>query len=347
MWGFVVWRLCSLVLIAAVVVLCVPASAFGHLQTGTLSTDFEARIGGFRPAAAGVSARVLEGDQKLEVSVRPPHVVIVWGLLGEPFLRFSSRGVEANVASPTASSTKVVPASEAVSSGHVVWRRVSGGHVFAWHENRLRPSPVISGTSTTPRRVASWSIAMLVDGRHTVLAGTEWYATRPPLWPWIASGLALVAAAGLMARFASMRLRRTIAIVVLPLVVASLLAGWSGIFLADRASPLGLLFAIAYTCVGTAFVLVAVTSTSGAAQVAVIALVGLAAATFALPQLLVFAHGFVLSALPATDARAAAAFAVVGGIVIAILGIPATIQVFNTPPAIDTQGYELHQAVVD
>ena len=72
------------------------------------------------------------------------------------------------------------------------------------------------------------------------------------------------------------------------------------------------------------------------------ALIGLVAATFALPQLLVFAHGFVLSALPATDARAAAAFAVVCGIVVAIVGIPATIQVFNTPPTIDTQG--LHQA---
>ena len=330
-----VWRLCSLVLIASVVVLSVPATAFGHLQTGTLSTDFEARIGGFRPAAPGVSARVLEGDQKLEVSVQPPHVVIVRGLLGEPFLRFSSSGVEANVASPTASSTKVVPASEAVSFGHVVWRRVSGGHVFAWHENRLRPLPVVSGTSAAPRRVAAWSIPMLVDGRHTVLAGTEWYATRPALWPWIAAGLALVAAAGLMARFASMRLHRMIAIVVLPLVVGSLLAGWSGIFLADRVSPLGLLFAIVYTCVGGVFVLVAVTSTSGAAQVGVMALIGLVAATFALPQLLVFAHGFVLSALPATDARAAAAFAVVGGIVIAILGIPATIQVFNTPPTID------------
>ncbi len=330
-----VWRLWSPVLIASVVALSVPATAFGHLQTGTLSTDFEARIGGFRPAAPGVSARVLDGDQRLEVSVQPPHVVIVRGLLGEPFLRFSSSGVEVNLASPTASSTKVVPASEAVSFGHVVWRRVSGGHAFAWHENRLRPLPVVSDTSAAPRRVAAWSIRMSVDGRHTVLAGTEWYATRPALWPWIAAGLALVAAAGLMARFASMRLHRMIAILVLPLVVGSLLAGWSGIVLVDQVSRLGLLFAIVYTCVGGVFVLVAIASTSGAAQIGVMALIGAVAATFALPQLLVFAHGFVLSALPAADARVAEAVALVGGIVVTIVGIPATIQVFNTPPTID------------
>jgi hypothetical protein len=119
---------------------------------------------------------VLEGDQQLEVSVQPPSVVIVLGLIGETFLRFSSTGVEVNVASPTASSAKVVPASDVVPPGRVVWRRVSGGHVFAWHENRLRPLPVVSDPAQAPRQVATWSISMLVDGRHTVLAGTEWYA---------------------------------------------------------------------------------------------------------------------------------------------------------------------------
>ena len=219
--------------------------------------------------------------------------------------------------------------------------------MFAWHENRLRPLPVVSDTSAEPRRVANWSIAMLVDGRRTVLAGSEWYATRPALWPWIAFGLALVAAAALIARFSSMRLQRMIAAMALPLVVGALLAGWSGIFLADRVSPFGLLFVIAYTCVGGVFVLVAVASTSGAAQAGVMALIGAFAATFALPQVLVFAHGFVLSALPATDARAAAAFALAGGIFVAILGIPAAIQVFDTPPAVDRQRYGLNRGVVD
>jgi hypothetical protein len=103
------------------------------------------------------------------------------------------------------------------------------------------------------------------------------------------------------------------------------------------------LFAIVYTCVGGVFVLVAVESTTGAAQLSVMALIGAVAATFALPQLLVFAHGFVLSALPATDARVVAASALVGGLVVAILGIPATIQVFNSPPAIEKQGYGLKE----
>ena len=88
--------------------LSVPASAAAHLKSGTLSTDFEARVGALRPAAPGVAARVLDGDQRLELRVEPGSVVVVLGLLGEPFLRFSPSGVEANVASPTASSTRVI-----------------------------------------------------------------------------------------------------------------------------------------------------------------------------------------------------------------------------------------------
>lgn len=322
-------------MVASAVLLSLPATAFGHLATGTLSTDFEARIGGFRPTAPGVSAKVLDGDQRLEVRVQPPHVVIVLGLIGEPFLRFSPEGVEVNVASPTASSAKVVPESAAVPPGHVSWRRVSGGDVFAWHENRLRPLPIVSGAAKAPRQVATWSISMLVDGRRTELAGTEWYATTPPVWPWIGAGAAIVAAAALVARFASMRLHRTIALLGLPLVIGCLLAGWSGIFLADRVSPLSLLLAVVYTAVGALFVLVAVAVASGAAQVGVMALVGAFAATFALPQVPVFAHGFVLSALPAIDARTAAASALVGGVVIAVIGIPATVQLLKTPPDLD------------
>ena len=64
--------------------------------------------GGLRPAVSGIEARVLESDLRLQLRVAPARVVVVLGLLGEPFLRFSPRGVEANAASPTAGSARVI-----------------------------------------------------------------------------------------------------------------------------------------------------------------------------------------------------------------------------------------------
>ena len=104
------------VLVAVAVILLAPATAGAHIRSGTLSTDFEARVSHFRPTAHGLAARVLDGDQRLELRVAPPRVVIVLGIEGEPFLRFSSTGVEANLASPTAATERVISPGEAVFS---------------------------------------------------------------------------------------------------------------------------------------------------------------------------------------------------------------------------------------
>ena len=152
--GFVA-RLWGCLLLVGLAGLSAPASAAAHLKSGTLSTDFEARGGTVRPAAPGIAARVLDGDQRLELRVEPGRVVVVLGLLGEPFLRFSQAGVEANAASPTASSARVISASAAVSSPGVRWRRVSRGTAFAWHEGRLRPVQVVRDSTSRPRVVAA------------------------------------------------------------------------------------------------------------------------------------------------------------------------------------------------
>ena len=164
-----------MLLLLAGLSLAAPTSAPAHLKTGALATDFEARVTGFRPADPGLAARVVSGDQRLELHVEGSRVVIVLGLVGEPFLRFSPGGVEANLASPTASSAGVVRAGDAVSRG-VRWRRVTRAHVLAWHEGRLRPLPGVRDPSTRSRAVATWSIPLRVDGRPTALTGTEWYA---------------------------------------------------------------------------------------------------------------------------------------------------------------------------
>jgi len=319
------------VVIALVLALTRPSSADAHVKTGLLSTDFEARISGLRPPAAGVTASILGGDQKLELHVAGTHVVIVLGIVGEPFLRFSPSGVEVNRASPTATNDGVVSASDALPPGRPAWRQVSGDHSYSWHENRLRPLPQVSTGSDAARRVTSWSIPLVVDGRRSALVGGEWFEQRQPLAPWIAAGVALLLLAAVAARFAHDALRRRVAAALLVAAVGSLLVGWSGIGLEGRTSMLGLILAGAFTCSGGACALAAVAASPGAAREPAMALVGAFAATFAAPQLGVFAHGFVLSALPPGTARALAAVAVVGGTAVVVLGLPATIRLFGTP----------------
>jgi hypothetical protein len=311
--------------------LAVPGPAEAHLKTGLLASDFQARVGGFRPPADGLSARVLGGDQRIELHVASGRAVIVLGFLGEPFLRFSRAGVEANLASPTASAAHVIKAGDAVSSNAVRWRIVSSGHTLAWHENRLRPAPNVSDHST--REVATWSIPMRVDGRSTSLVGGEWHSARPSLWPWLAAGALLIGIAGLVARLASSRARRLTASLLLPIAVGALLAAWAGTFLVDRASLPATLFALVFAGVTGLFLLLAVASARGTAQEGVIALVGAFTAAFALPQVVIFAHGFVLSELPATAARLMVAIALAGGVAVATICIPGVIALLEDPSA--------------
>jgi hypothetical protein len=318
-------------LLALTIVLTAPGPADAHLKTGLLSTDYEARVTGFRPAAPGLSARVLSGDQRLELHVAGGHVVIVLGLLGEPFLRFSRAGVDANLASPTASGAKLVKASDAVSAPRVAWRRVSRGHTLAWHENRLRPAQIVSDPSTRGREVATWSIPLLVEGRRTSLVGSERHAAGPSLWPWLAASALLVGIAGVAARRAPARAQRLIAATLLPVAIGALMAAWCGTFLADRAGSLPVLFAIVFAAVTGLFLLTAIAAARGAAQVGVMALVGAFTAAFAVPQVAVFQHGFVVSALPATAARLMVATAIVGGIAVATVCAPGVMALLAGP----------------
>jgi hypothetical protein len=305
--------------------LLAPAPAAAHLKSGEMSTDFQARVGSLRPAARGVDARVLNGDQRLELRVAPTHVVTVLGLLGEPFLRFSPRGVEANRASPTAGSAGVIGARDAVTSSRVHWRRISRGHVLTWHENRLRPVPDVRTRSQRPHQVGIWAIPLIVDGRRTTLSGGEWYASGPSPWPWLAIGALVVAAAVVAGRRLRERAQGLIASALLVTALAGLMASWSGVILVDHATPAAELFAAAFATVAAAFLFAGIAAARGdrQRQLGVMALIGAFAATFAVPLITIFEHGFVFSALPGTAARLAAATAVVCGLSAAAVCAPA------------------------
>jgi hypothetical protein len=280
-----------------------------------------------------VRAQALGGDLKLQLTDGGPHVVVVLGLLGEPFLRFSASGVEANAASPTAWSSGVVAQGDAVRSAQgPAWRRVSSGHTFAWHENRLRPRPIVPGGGTTPTRVAAWSVPLRVDGRRAVVTGWEWYAAAPSLIPWIAAGAALLAAVGAAVAYGSRRAHRALAAALLPISVGAWLLGWIGILLYGSPSVLVIALAGAYATVTVLLVLAAVTATHGNGRMAAAGMVGALAAVFTVPEVEAFTRGFVFSSLGATLARAAALVSFAGGIALAAACVPAMADILRDDP---------------
>jgi hypothetical protein len=327
--GDIVLRLYACLTVAVAVILSVAPPASAHVKTGALSTDFEARVTGFRPAAPGLEARTLSGDQRLELRAPPTLTVIVLGFLGEPFLRFSPAGVDANLSSPTATSTRVIGASEAVTAARVEWRHIKSGHTFAWHENRLRPMQRVRNPGPRARAVAAWSIPLVVDGRRTELAGTEWYASRPAAWPWLLASALLVAGAVFATRRMSRRMQRRVAFALLPLTLGAFLAAWFGTLLAGRVSPLTVTFAVAFALATALFLVIAVTAADGAPQLAVMGLIGALSTTFAVPEVAVFQHGFVLAALPGLAERLAVAIALVGGLMTSVVCAPAAADVLG------------------
>ena len=171
--------------------------------------------------------------------------------------------------------------------------------------------------------MGSWRVPLVVDGRPTTLSGTEWYASAPSPWPWVAVGSLIVALGLFGGRRMSRRQQRATAAVLLVVAVAGLVSSWSGVILAGRATPVAVLFAAAFAGVSAVFLSVGVAAARGTRQLGVMALIGAFAATFAMPLITMFDHGFVLSALPGTAARLTAAAAVVCGLAAAAVCAPA------------------------
>jgi len=107
-----------------------------------------------------------------------PDAVVVFGRYGEPFLRFTPQGVDANQRSPLWIENDRARGASIAGEGDPKsppdWRRVRETPRFAWIEFRAWPGTDEPGSTS---RVA-WSIPMRIGERSIVLVGlTTWEAT--------------------------------------------------------------------------------------------------------------------------------------------------------------------------
>ncbi|PWU24277.1 MAG: hypothetical protein C5B48_07080 [Candidatus Rokuibacteriota bacterium] len=303
-------------LIAFGIVLAMPAVAQAHSGTPVIALDYRTTLAPLGDQFAGISASVQDGDRRLRLKVDPRRGVVVLGYALEPFLRFSTSGVEVNERSLTAIGTKLASGGGSVnvnSNAQPRWRLLTSGHTFAWHDHRL--APPIPGDRTK----VNWSIPLVVDGRAARIGGEFRRYARPPLWPWlIVAAIILAAAAGIALIWQSLERKAAIAWALLAVPSALLLVtsfALAGIH-SRRSDYLQVAAASVLAVTGLAALLLSKNS-----RVVVAGLLGVIAAVEGLAAAGVFFHSVVISAVPASGARAAAVVALCGGAAAALLSI--------------------------
>ena len=156
--------------------LAVPAAAGAHLRSGTVAVDYRASV--LEADTRAYSVQIFQSDRALGIAVKPDHVVVLIGYLGERVFRLDQTGLWVNTASPTAVVLRLISRSERAASPTPSWRLERGKHSVIWQDARAQGLP--PGVSRGP-----WSVPMIVDGRRTRLQGNLWHYPAPSPWPWL------------------------------------------------------------------------------------------------------------------------------------------------------------------
>jgi len=189
-----------------------PADA--HVGGGTAGSDFDGALRSVSPALPGVTVRLLDFGDQIEV-VNPTGTELdVPGYSGEPYLRIGPDGVWRNALSPATwlnldryGRTRV-PA-EADVHAPPRWEQVSTQPQYLWHDHRthwmsegLLP-PVVAADPGSPHTISEWTVPMTYGGTDVTVAGELRWSPPPPgwlVWPLYVLLLAAGTAAGWLAR---------------------------------------------------------------------------------------------------------------------------------------------------
>ena len=293
------------------------ASAHAGL-TAPAATSYLAKIS---TMPRGLEAKVVDGDQRLWLRVSPGVVAVVLGLRGEPYLRFSSRGVEVNTKSATYYLNRARPVIVplGVTRGTPpVWKRLTSGRSTSWHEDRLHALALAThppGNSL----LGPWLVPVLVNGRRTAVTGELWHAARPSLlWLWPLLLVLACVPALLRLRDAGLEDVATVGLAVLALASATAARLGRELYGRPTVSTWQLVIA-GGSCVVAVALLVLVLRRDWRSVAA--AAIGILAVYQGLALLGVLRNGFVLAAIPAWGERASAITSLASGAAVLVVVI--------------------------
>jgi len=208
-------RLLVVALVAlASLALAGPASA--HVGGGVAGSDFDGRVTSLSPHLPGVTVRVLQFGDDVELVNRSGTEVEVPGYDDEPYLRIGPDGVWRNQRSPATyinldRYARVTLPESADSHAEPQWVQLSTEPHFVWHDHRthwmtqgLLP-PAVAADPDRSHTVFEWTIPLRYGDTSAKVQGVLTWAPPPSpwlVWPLYAVLLLLAAGAGLLARTA-------------------------------------------------------------------------------------------------------------------------------------------------
>ncbi|HXF97116.1 MAG TPA: hypothetical protein VNJ46_00715 [Gaiellaceae bacterium] len=205
-------------LCAILAALAVCSAAAAHGGGGALG--FRSTVTRITPAAPGLSARVLDYDDQLQVRNETGRTLVILGYEGEPYLAFRDGRVYRNARSPASylnedRFARIVLPEEANPKAPPRWEQVAPRQTFAWHDHRIHwmrttLPPTVQAARDKPHHVFAWTIPARLDGKPLAISGTLDYEPPPSGVPTplvVALGLVVVGG-GAAALLRRRRLRR-------------------------------------------------------------------------------------------------------------------------------------------
>ncbi|SDG98323.1 hypothetical protein [Klenkia brasiliensis] len=198
------------VLVGVVGVLALAGPASAHVGDGRAGSDFDGRVLAVTPALPGVTVRVLQFGDELEVVNPTGTELAVPGYSGEPYLRIGPDGVWRNRLSPATTinldryGRTPLPA-DADPLAAPDWVQVSTQPSYTWHDHRThwmsegQLPPTVAADPTRDHEVLAWTVPMAYGGTDVAVTGELTWSPPPPgwlVWPLYAALLVAVVAAG-------------------------------------------------------------------------------------------------------------------------------------------------------
>ena len=193
-------RRLPLLLAVLVAALLAPTTALAHSgETG--GTDYRSTI---TAVPAGVEARIIGGDDRIEITRTDAAEVLIPGYGGEPYLRLDAQGTWENRNSPAVALNDVRRTSEAIPNAATKiapdWVQIGTGTSVVFHDHRAHwmGSQAPAKVRADPDReqlLYDWSIPLTIDGTAAEIRGDVTWLGLPLTWLWwTITALAVIAA---------------------------------------------------------------------------------------------------------------------------------------------------------
>ena len=194
--------------------LAVAGPAAAHVGGGAAGSNFDGRVLAVTPRGPGLTVRVLQFGDELELVNSTKAEVVVPGYEDEPYLRIGPDGVWRNANSPATyinldRYAQVTLPEHAAADAAPDWVRMSTEPQYVWHDHRThwmsasQLPPVVAADPGSSHTVFEWTVPLIHDGIPVEVAGELIWSPPPSpwlVWPVYAAVALLAFAAGLLAR---------------------------------------------------------------------------------------------------------------------------------------------------